>query len=176
MVEKISALTQTILYAARRDCRATARPQIMISLRPPPYYENRKCVSNHINSILASCLHIETRHNDAWFNKCGSLCAHLWTKRCRPICLPTGFWSKTTGNSPDLQGTERLGISRENFERVRELFLIISRFHLVSFTLLMFRFSFLALHIVCPNLSPAAVSFQTTCCFKISSCCLKISS
>ena len=62
---KKSSITPNILYAAHSDCRAAPRAQMMISARPPPCLEKRKCVSNTNNSsysTVASCLHVDTRH------------------------------------------------------------------------------------------------------------------
>ena len=56
----LHTVSPDILYAARRDCRATPRAQMMISARPPPYLEKRKFVSNTNNSTVESCLHADT--------------------------------------------------------------------------------------------------------------------
>ena len=55
------AVTHTILYTGRRDCRAIRRQQIKISLPPPNYLEKSKRVSNPNNSTLASYLQVDTR-------------------------------------------------------------------------------------------------------------------
>ena len=48
-----SSITPNILYAARRDCRATPRPQMMVSVYPSPYLEKTMCVSNTEKSTVA---------------------------------------------------------------------------------------------------------------------------
>ena len=98
--EKNTAITHTILYAAHRHCRDTTWQQIMISLRPESassFLEKRKCVSNPAATLSTQPLRLAcTGTQDTLFDNCGSWwtwCALLWTKRCGPICQPTGFWS-----------------------------------------------------------------------------------
>ena len=96
-------MTPNILYAARRACRATPRPQMMISVWPPPYLEKSKCVSNTNNSTIASCWHVDTRRI---IESLRELMCALSTQRCCPIYQPTVFWSETIETSPGPPGRE----------------------------------------------------------------------